>query len=112
MPDEIVLPDWATLGPKHRAMQVVDVNADAAYRAWFEELGVTEVDQYWLEVAYQCIKMELQIAMRTFMFEIHINDPEKHWAQANVPEGKGARAAAQGREARDHFKRLRGFIPS
>jgi hypothetical protein len=112
MPDEIKLPGYAKLGGKHRALQIVDVDADAAYRAWLDELGVTTIDRYWLEVAYQCIKMELQVAMRRFGFEIHIHDPEKHWAQAKVPNGKGADAASKGKEAREHFRRLRGFIPS
>jgi hypothetical protein len=121
---EVSLPKWAKLGAKHGALQVVDVDADAAYEAWFAELGVDEPpDQYWLEVAYQCIKMELQVAMRTFTFEIHVHDVGKKWAQSKYPKGRGADYATMlvrdakgkvlgGREAREHFKRLRGFVPS
>jgi hypothetical protein len=71
---------------------------------------------YWLEVAYQCMKMELQVAMRSFGFEIHVHDEGKKYAQKAHDPGRGPEKAAGGlrggREAREHFKRLRGFIPS
>jgi len=91
---------------------LIDVDADAAYEAFLSEMEPEKPDQYWLEVAYQCIKMELQLAMRTFAMEIRIHDLGKKWAQKNYPEGRGARAATFGREARGHFKRIRGVLPS
>ena len=80
------------------------------------DLNTDPTTQYWLESAYHCGKMELQIAMRTFKFEIHIHDEGKKYAQKAHKPGRGAHRAAGGFrggvEARDHFKRLRGFIPS
>lgn len=67
--------------------------------------------QYWLEVAYQCAKMDLQVAMRTPGFEIRILDTDKNFALAKWPEGRGLVAATWGKEAREHFRRLRGFVP-
>ncbi len=81
---------------------------------------------YWLEVAYQCGKMELQVVMRTFAFQIIIEDPGSVYNQkaadatyvrdrGRLPSRVAANAAGGsggGREARQHFQRLRGFVPS
>jgi hypothetical protein len=108
---KVKLPEWARQGGVHGELPVIDVDADAAYTAWLKELGVAKPTRYWLEVAYQCIKLDLQIAMRGFTFEIHIHDDGKKWAQRQFPKGRGALAATQGYEAREHFRRLRGFLP-
>lgn len=68
--------------------------------------------QYWLECAYQCMKLELQVAMRGFGFDTRIHDTEKTFALAKFPEGRGIVAATWGKEAREHFRALRGFIPA
>jgi hypothetical protein len=68
--------------------------------------------QYWLECAFQCMKMDLQVAMRSFAFEIRTKDAEKRYALAKHKEGRGVIAATWGKEAKQHFRRLRGFIPS
>lgn len=109
---KVKLPAYAKHGGLSGELPRLDVDADAAYRAWLKELGVTEPDQYWLEVAYQCIKLELQAAMRTFTFEIRIHDPAKRWAQRKFPIGRGPVRAAQGKEAKRHFQRLRGGLPA
>ena len=67
--------------------------------------------RYWLEVAFQCMKLELQVAMRGHGFEIRVHDTFKVWAHSNHPEGRGLVAATWGKEAREHFRRLRGFVP-
>jgi hypothetical protein len=111
---EVHLPDWATLafeGDENR-VPVVDVDADAAYPALLSEMGVQEPDRFWLETAYQFIKLDCQVALRRFAFEIRIHDPEKNWRQEDFPAGKGAEAATFGREARETYRRLRGFVPS
>jgi len=119
------LPPWATYVPADKAAgsggrPVVNVDADAMYPDWLSRLqGVPEAsvvkDRYWLECAYQCMKMELQISMKTFHFEIRVVDYMHTWAQKAYPEGKGAAQAAGGpkggRDARAHFKRLFGFVP-
>lgn len=68
--------------------------------------------KYWLECAFQCMKLELQVAMRTYAFEIRVHDQTKRFAQAKWPEGRGILAATKGLEARDHFRRLRGVLPA
>ena len=67
--------------------------------------------RYWLEVAFQCMKLELQVAMRGHGFEIRVHDADKAWAQDKFPEGRGIVAATWGKEAREHFRRCRGFVP-
>ncbi len=142
----VALPPWATLHEGDSPRPIVDVDAHAMYKAWLAELRTYYHDHtpnefldgegrikpewieclidldadpttcYWLEVCYQCHKMELQIAMKTFAFEIHVHDYGKKYAQRDHASGRGAQRAAGGmqggREAREHFKRLRGFIPS
>ncbi len=137
------LPDYAELASGGR-IPVVNVDSSGMYAAWLLELQayysyeenipsewivqgqvkpewaecLLELDQptaYWLEVAYQCMKLELQIAMRTFKFEIHIHDASKRWNQKNFEQGRGVHMAAGGvrgsHEAREHFMRLRGAMP-
>ena len=99
-------------------------SAAPAGRNFFKELGVGpeddperrhSIDQYWIEVAYQCVKMELQRLLGRFNFEIRIvahGGRKERWALKNHPNGRGVKAATQGREAREHYRRLRGFIPA
>lgn len=143
----VSLPDWAKRREALKGrIPGVDVDADAMYPALLAELKehyaertppewsdaegklkpewekclaeLEEPTAYWLEVAYQCMKMDLQIAMRTFAFEIHVHDAKKAWAQKKHKPGRGVAKAAGGsligkggKEAREHYKRLRGFIP-
>jgi len=115
------LPSWASR--KESASQkvsiVIEVDSAVAYPAMLKELEADVVDQYWLEVAYQCIKLDVQATLAGTEFdprtagkpaEIHFsNAPE--FALAKHPEGKGIAAATQGREAREHYKKLRGSLP-
>ncbi len=141
---EVTLPAWATFKAGKHRIPVIDVDADAMYTAWLAEIGehyathvppewkdekgvllpewfncLKELDPpsaYWLEVAYQCMKLDLQIAMRTFHFEIHVHDAKKNWAQKDAKPGRGTDKAAGGlqggKEAREHFKRIRGVFPA
>ena len=110
------LPSWAKQvreGPCPK----FEVDPDVCYPLLLEELGVAEedIDQYWLEVVYQCMKMELQRILGRFNFEIHVlvgEERKRRWALKNHPEGKGIEAATQGMEAREHYRKLRGFVPS
>lgn len=110
-----MIPDWAeqvSTGVPGR-LDVYRVNADLAYPALLTELGFDGTPtQYHLEVAYQCIKMEMQRCVGKFAFELRVMDPDKNWAQKNAKKGKGADAATKGREARAHYKRIRGFVPA
>lgn len=106
-------------------------------RAWFEpgtmdlkpewgaclnELAQTPVTAYWLEVAYQCAKMDLQVAVHRLQFEIRMHGGREKYAQRTAPQGRPTAYAAgaytgageqqlRGKEAREHYKRLRGFAP-
>lgn len=141
MPRTASLPSWAkAVGPG-----VIDTFADGFYpeilaELWSDEfwpephddafpatddqklcdgLQRTEVDQYWLEVAYQIHKIDVQKAVfgtdlapqRGGALRIIVNDGSKAdgtWAQAGKPEGRGVKAARSGKEARRHYERIRG----
>jgi hypothetical protein len=89
------------------------------------EIDPEDPDAYALEVAYQTMKMDMQVGCG-FGIEIRVTDPEKKWAQKDRPDSdrvveKGGRefrgadiATMPGgpQEAREHYRRLRGFIPS
>jgi hypothetical protein len=116
------MPDWATISEiaNSRGLQIVHVDVQKAYPSWLAELGVEEPDQYWLEVVYQCIKLDVQAAMLPHPVEIRMHDRGKVWAQSKYPEGRGAHIASPGGKmhgvkeedtARGHYKRLRGFVP-
>ena len=119
-PADLVLPRWAKVGPSKDKMAVVlKADMDGAMTEWFELLGNPKPDQYWLEVAYQCAKMDLQMALSGTQFdprnagkssELHFSRAPQ-WAQSAFPKGKGADAATQGREARGHYQRVRGRLP-
>lgn len=82
-----------------------------------------KVTAYWLEVAYQAMKMDLQIAMRTFGFDILVSGGKNVWAQRVHSAGRGekeheaavthaAGGVTGGQEARGHFQALRGALPA
>lgn len=107
------LPSWLTR-PKPDGAFVVD--ADQAYPIALAALGLP-VDQYSLEVAYQCIKLKVQEIVaglpddprakgKALVISIESKDKAK-WKQANHPKGRGPAPATKGREARQHYERLR-----
>lgn len=121
MTRQATLPAWA----KAISPGIIEIQADQFYPALLEELGVEEadIDQYWLETAYQCAKLDVQFAVAGTEHQaapggalrIIVKDTSKaengtsRWAQIQYPEGKGAKAAAQDKEARAHYKRLRNL---
>ena len=112
MVDKAKLPGWARhVGETHRGLPKVEADPDKFYPVLLKDLGFDKIDQYALEVAYQCMKMDLQVAMRTFGFEIRVLNRPK-WALKSHPEGRGVQAATQGREARAHYVRIRGALPA
>lgn len=109
---DVKLPEYASFGEKVAGrVPIINVNAELMYQLYLAEYGVEEIDQYWLEVCYQSMKMDLQLAMKTFQFAIHVQDKDKKFALKKWPEGRGVAAATQGREARGHFQKLRGMLP-
>lgn len=131
------LPPWATMLSPGK----VEIQADEFYPAILGELidldagvktndkkqapvvfkGMEELDQYWLEVAFQCAKMDVQRAVQGTddapaeggALTIFVNDNAKvagTWAQKNYAVGRGTKAAAQGKEARAFYKVLRNLM--
>ncbi|SEN43472.1 hypothetical protein [Nitrosomonas marina] len=114
------LPAWA----KALAPGKIEIQASVFYPEWLALLGVAEKDinQYWLECAFQCAKMDIQFAVAGTelmpspggALVILVKDDDKvtgRWAQKNYPEGKGVDAATRGKEAREHYRRIRQ-VPS
>lgn len=86
------------------------------------ELLRPDVTAYWMEVAYQCGKLELQTIVGRLQFEIRVHGGRAKYQQRSAPQGRPTQFAAgsysghgneqvKGTEARQHFKRLRGTIP-
>lgn len=78
---------------------------------------VDQVSAYWLEVVYQTAKLDVIVASgQGFAVEIRMKDPGQKFKQADRARGRGPNRAAGGvnggREAREHYKRLRGFLPA
>lgn len=124
--DTLKLPPWAKVKKSARvdsgAISIcIEGDTDGYVREWFALLGVEPgaADQYWLEVAYQCAKMDLQSAITNTVHDPRtsgcsvefIFTQSERWAQNKYPAGRGIHAATQGREARDHYRRIRGLLP-
>jgi hypothetical protein len=117
----LVLPKWARAAKTHSPKVSICIEADTAgYVAeWFKLLKVGDTDQYWLEVAYQCAKLDLQAALVGTEFdprtsalpaEFHFSRASQY-EQKNFPQGRGIAAATRGREAREHYRNVRGSLP-
>lgn len=119
--EKLQLPEWASVDPRVPNKVSININVDTnkAMREWIGLLGSPALDQYWLEVAYQCVKLDVQMAIAGTEFDPRIsNRPAQfhflradQWAQKKHPVGRGAQAAAQGKEARGHYIRIRGSLP-
>jgi len=117
------LPAWANaIGPG-----VIEVDASGFYTEILTELQVDaeKYNQYWLEMAKAIMKWDIRAALFGTelapkggkALRVIINDTTKAenkgvsvWAQARFPAGKGVVLGAK--EARDHYRRLRGFVPA
>lgn len=105
--------------------KVVHVDVDIVYPSILKSLKLEgPLDQYKLEVIYQCAKMEVQRLVGgsehdprpdrplRIMIEHANADSKEKWALKNHPEGKGWETASKGYEAREHYRRWRGFVPA
>jgi len=83
------------------------------------QLDMSKIDQYWAEVALQIMKLAVQDAIFGSEWDptpksalvIHIDaggdaSVKETWAQANLPEGRGVKAA-QGAEVKQIFDQVR-----
>jgi hypothetical protein len=121
------LPAWATA----IAPGKIEIDAEQFYPELIDELWSDDhwpaegqpmadiqrkkLDQYWLEVAHQCAKLDVQFAVagtelmpKTGGALVILVKPGKtDYAQKKYPAGRGVEAAAKGLEARAHYKRIR-----
>lgn len=124
--DELKLPPWAKVQDSHmvddgRIALSIAVDTDGYVKEWFALLGVepANADQYWLEVAYQCAKLDIQMAIEGTKYDPRtagkateiVMNRAAHWQQKLHPAGKGSHAATKGLEAREHYRRIRGRLP-
>lgn len=130
---EFKLPSWARERPSSDKLAIrIEVDTARAYDEWRKLLGISEqqLDQYWLEVMYQCAKMDVQNALTLTrhdpriagkIAEIHFKRADDY-ALAKFPKGLGIQAASQGvkiiktgqqsaASARSHYLRVRGRLP-
>lgn len=118
----VQLPKWLTR--RKDGAFVVDPNI--AYPLILKELKVKdgEVDQYWIECAYQCAKLKVQeLITDTELdprpdagFVIIIDsggDRKERWALRNFKPGSPGRdvnAATKGLQAKAHYRRIHARI--
>jgi hypothetical protein len=120
---DLTLPTWAKIKSVNSGgvSLLIEVDTDGYVKEWLPLLGIApqSADQYWLEVAYQCAKMDLQMAITDTKFdpriagkfaEFRFNDCPQ-WALSRFQPGRGIEAATKGKEAREHYKRVRGKLP-
>lgn len=139
---ELQLPTWASVIKDASSVAsrkvgiVIEADPDGFMPAWLESIGapMDTLDQYWLECAYQCAKLELQSCLSGTAYqpsacempaEIRIKN-RPFWALKNWPPGAGVQAATMGLRvvpagtesgakgiltARAHYIRVRGSMP-
>src|SRR5262245_24970489 len=110
------VPTWARRRHGWSNSEIVyDVDPDKAYPQLLDELGFKRVTKYEIEVAYQCMKMDMQVAHGGFRFTIHVRgdgDRKRRWNHTMHPgHDHEPLIATHGLEARAHYLRIRGFLP-
>lgn len=132
----MALPDWII--PIEGKINHFAIDPDIYYPQVLAELGVEKPNQYWLEVAQGCMKLDfnMHVAMsgmkvpgRSVTRYIRADDGRKQrWnltmhskgkvpKLAEVPSAHGVEWDSlsiqdRSRHIRYHYKRIRGFIPS
>jgi hypothetical protein len=115
---------WLKITPQPadaRLAAVLEIDSAEAYPYWIALLEVPkdELDQFWVETAYQCIKLDAQAAIVETVLdprtankssEIRFTRADE-WALARFPPGRGLNLATKGKEARRHYVRIRGRMP-
>jgi hypothetical protein len=115
---------WLKIVPQPadaRIAAVLEIDSAAAYPYWIKLLEVkqADLDQYWIETAYQCIKLDAQAAIVDTKFDPRIANRSSEirfscadeWALSKFPAGRGLDLATKGKEARRHYVRIRGRMP-
>ena len=118
------LPDWITLLDAKTNYFVVD--PDIFYPEWLKLLGVKTPDQYWLEIAYGCMKWDSDMHIRlsgkakpgrSIIRRVRADDGRKErWNLTMHPPGKidinALSVADRSRLIRDAYRKARGFLPT
>lgn len=110
------LPRWAKRHPGRSNREIVYlVDPDQFYPQILDELGVVKPTKYDIECAYQIMKMDMQVAHGSYGFTIHVRGDDGRKRRWNLTMFEGhdhdVLVATGGLEARDHYLRLRGFLP-
>lgn len=131
---DLRLPPWAKVVEGSSPI-AIEFDPAQGIPYWLELLGAPSApDQYWIECANLCMRMDLQAALqgtehqastssKVPVFKM-LNRPE--WALSKFPVGAGPKAALGGARvfaqaedkaalvptARNHYQRIRGFLPS
>lgn len=109
------LPSWAKRRNVLSNRVVYDVDPDLFYPQLLDELGFKTPTKYHVEVAFQCMKMDMQVAHGSFGFTIHVrgdNDRKRRWnLTMHAGHDDDVLVATAGLEARAHYLRIRGFLP-
>lgn len=117
-------------------MRGSDGKVSALWAECLKGLDPENPDSYWCEVAKRTVTLDLQISARTFALNINMKDPGKKYRQEQhtpaidkktgqivyewkgkgrdprFAAGGGGPGSPVGKEAREHYKRLRGFLPA
>lgn len=110
------IPSWAKRHPGRSNSEVAYlVDPNQFYPQILDELGVVKPTKYDIEVAYQIMKMDMQVAHGSYGFTIHVRadgDRKRKWNLTMFPGNDQEVLVATGAlEARAHYLRLRGFLP-
>lgn len=125
------LPSWAKAHPERENTIIADPDlfypailgeyADmiaaepADYAKAYPPLTPKKPNKYWIEVAYQTMKLDLQIAVGRFGFTILVDSRggrKQKWSLRNMPgQDADVTRATKSLEARNHYRHLRGGIP-
>jgi hypothetical protein len=113
------LPKW--LSRAEDGSFIIDPNI--AYPEILKHLGVDakDVNQYWIESAFQCAKIAVQELVygteldprpaRALVIVVSGDvDRKEKWALKNYERGKGLQAATKGLEAKRHFSVIRNRL--
>ncbi len=117
---DLNLPAWATLKKEEGKNPTIELDPNGFVPEWLKKMRAPEtVDQYWLECAFQCAKLQLNDAVKGTAL-----DPENskkslvlliknrpHFAIKTFPPGAGVEAATRGKKgmprARDFYEKLK-----
>ena len=124
---KLELPNWIQQSEIDKTTFIID--GDKAYPWFFEKLTShtgkdIPRDEYWLEIALQCIKLHSQFFVKVTgldprpkdRLKLIIEHPsglagKELWCQKGKEKGRGWHAATKGFEAKNTYKAIFGILP-